>query len=89
MYNYEEIRSKLHEARAFIDQWEEDLKSHEKDLHKFYRKGHKRAGIRLRRKLKEIRDQIQILRLDIRRLYQERRIFKNSEHANDYERKKT
>lgn len=86
-YNYGEIKSKLHEARVFIGEWEEELEIHKKDFHKFYKKGGKRAGIRLRRKLKEIRDQIQLLRLDIRRLYKEREIFKDTEHSDDFKRK--
>ena len=87
MYNYSEIKSGLHEARRLIDEWEEELKSCEKDLHKFYKKGHRRAGIRLRRRLKETINQIQLLRLDIRRLYTEREILKNTEHADDFKRK--
>jgi len=77
MYNRQKILHDLYEARDLIDDWIEKVESQktEKDFKKFYRKGQKRAGIRLRRLLKQIRDQVQNLRMDIKRTYDQRELF--------------
>ena len=67
----------------------EDLQRNEKDLSKFYRKGSKRAGVRVRQSLKLIMDKAQTLRMDIQRLYKERDIFKGTEFDKDYKRDKS
>ncbi|MAH07823.1 hypothetical protein CMI38_06255 [Candidatus Pacearchaeota archaeon] len=88
MYNYEEIKQSLEESKAEIERWLEELENNQKDLLKFYKKGNKRAGIRLRRWLKRTRDEIHALRQDIYRLYKEREIFKGTEFDKDYKRTK-
>jgi len=85
MYNYNEIRSAIQQARQELFNWEEDLQSNQKDLHKFYKKGNKRAGVRLRRHLANLIKKAQILRLDIKRITKEREIFKGT----DFDRKTT
>ena len=75
MYNYEELKSSLEEARGSIDQWLEELENNKEDLLKFYKRGNKRAGIRSKRNLKKIRDEAHLLKQDIFRLYKEREIF--------------
>jgi len=86
MYNYNEIKKSLEQSRDEIDRWLQDLENNQKDLLKFYKRGNKRAGIRLRRWLKRTRDEVHALRQDIYRLYKEREIFKGTELEKDYER---
>ena len=85
MYNYNEIKSLIQKARREISAWEEELQQNEKDLLKFYKKGNKRAGTRLRRCLATLIKKTQILRLDIKRVTKEREIFKGT----DFDRKTT
>ena len=89
MYNQKEILKNLAEVKKAIEDWENDLQQNDKDLLKFYKKGHRRAGIRLRRLLKTVIDNVQLLRLDIKRLYKERDIFKGTELDKDYKRTKS
>jgi hypothetical protein len=89
MYNQKEILKDLAQVKELIEAWENDLQQNNKDLLKFYKKGHRRAGIRLRRQLKTVIDNIQLLRLDIKRLYKERDIFKGTELDKDYKRTKS
>ena len=86
MYNKVRIIKKLDDAENSIAEWKQELENSNKDLLKFYKKGHRRAGIRLRRRLKKLTDDIQLLRLDIKRLYKERDIFKGTELDKDYKR---
>jgi hypothetical protein len=86
MYNYEELKSSLEEARGSIDQWLEELENNKEDLLKFYKRGNKRAGIRSKRNLKKIRDEAHLLKQDIFRLYKEREIFEGTEFEKDYKR---
>lgn len=72
-----------------LEKLKEELQSNEKDLLKFYKKGSKRAGIRIRRLLKSFIDTAQNIRLDIYRLYKERDIFKGTEFDKDYKRDKS
>lgn len=88
MYNKGEILKGIRQARAILNKWEEELENSNKDLLKFYKKGQKLAGNRLRRKLKVIQGDIQLLRLDIRRLLKEREIFKDTELDKDFKRTK-
>ena len=88
-YNQKEILKNIVRAREKIEAWENDLQQNEKDLLKFYKKGHRRAGVRLRRQLKTVIDNIQLLRLDIKRLYKERDIFKGTDLDKDYKRTKS
>ena len=89
MYNQKEILKDLARVKESIEAWETDLQQNEKDLLKFYKKGYRRAGIRLRRRLKKLIDDVQLLRLDIKRLYKERDIFKGTELDKDYKRTKS
>ena len=89
MYNQKEILKDLARVKESIEAWETDLQQNEKDLLKFYKKGNRRAGIRLRRHLKKLIDDVQLLRLDIKRLYKERDIFKGTELDKDYKRTKS
>ena len=43
----------IEKARAELDNIEQDLQSNQKDLLKFYKRGSKRAGVRVRRNLKK------------------------------------
>ena len=72
-----------------LENLKEELNSNLKDLHKFYKRGSKRAGVRVRRLLKRFIDNAQTIRLDIYRLYKERDIFKGTEFDKDYKRDKT
>ena len=78
MYNYKEIQAVIQKARREISAWEEELQQNEKDLLKFYKKGNKRAGVRLRRNLANLIKKAQVLRLDIKRTIKEREIFKGT-----------
>ena len=89
IYNQQEILKDLARVKELIEDWENDLQQNEKDLLKFYKKGHRRAGVRLRRQLKTVIDNIQLLRLDIKRLYKERDIFKGTELDKDFKRTKS
>ena len=89
MYNQKEILKDLARVKELIEDWENDLQQNEKDLLKFYKKGHRRAGVRLRRQLKTVIDNIQLLRLDIKRLYKERDIFKGTELDKHFKRTKS
>tara|TARA_Y100000034_G_C6902235_1_gene417541 strand:+ start:912 stop:1187 length:276 start_codon:yes stop_codon:yes gene_type:complete len=89
MYNQQEILKDLARVKELIEDWKNDLQQNEKDLLKFYKKGHRRAGVRLRRQLKTVIDNIQLLRLDIKRLYKERDIFKGTELDKDFKRTKS
>ncbi len=71
-----------------LENLKEELQSNEKDLLKFYKRGSKRAGVRVRRLLKRLIDSAQTIRLDIYRLYKERDIFKGTEFDKDYKRDK-
>ena len=84
MYNKDIILKKINSIKLEVEAWENELKSKDKDLLKFYKKGHKRAGIRLRRQLNQLIKEIQVLRLDIKRLYKERDIFKGTEFDKDF-----
>jgi len=88
MYNQKEILKDLAQVKESIEEWEKDLQQNNNDLLKFYKKGHRRAGLRLRRLLKKVIDDIQLLRLDIKRLYKERDIFKGTDLDKDYKRTK-
>lgn len=72
-----------------LENLKEELNRNQKDLHKFYKRGSKRAGIRVRRFLKQLIDKAQTTRLDIYRLYKERDIFKGTEFDKDYKRDKS
>jgi len=78
MYNYKEIQAVIQKARRELSIWEEELQQNEKDLLKFYKKGNKRAGVRLRRNLANLIKKAQVLRLDIKRTIKEREIFKGT-----------
>ena len=71
-----------------LENLKEELNRNSKDLHKFYKRGSKRAGVRVRRFLKQLIDKAQTTRLDIYRLYKERDIFKGTEFEQDYKRDK-
>jgi len=86
MYNKVRIIKKLDDAENSIAEWKQELENSNKDLLKFYKKGQKLASTRLRRKLKSLIDEIQILRLDIKRLGKEREIFKGTEFEKDFKR---
>jgi hypothetical protein len=88
MYNKHKILTALRQSRAIINKWEQELENIDKDLLKFYKKGQKLAGNRLRRQLKVLQADIQLLRLDIRRLLKEREIFKDTELDKDFKRTK-
>ena len=84
-----EIDDAIDLAIQQLQKIKEDLQRNEKDLSKFYRKGSKRAGGRVRQSLKLIMDKAQTLRMDIQRLYKERDIFKGTEFDKDYKRDKS
>ena len=86
MYNRIKISKLLEDAEECIYDWYQELEKSDKDLLKFYKKGQKLAGTRLRRRLKYLIDEIQILRLDIKRLGKEREIFKGTEFEKDFKR---
>tara|TARA_R110000851_G_scaffold281965_1_gene435459 strand:- start:167 stop:448 length:282 start_codon:yes stop_codon:yes gene_type:complete len=71
-----------------LESVKEELNRNSKDLHKFYKRGSKRAGVRIRQSLKLLMDKAQALRMDIQRLYKEREIFKGTEFDKDYKRDK-
>ena len=71
-----------------LENLKEELNRNSKDLHKFYKRGSKRAGVRVRRFLKQLIDKAHTTRLDIYRLYKERDIFKGTEFEQDYKRDK-
>ena len=86
MFNYNEIKQSLEQARDSIDLWLEELENNQEDLLKFYKRGNKRAGIRTKRWLKKVRDEVHILKQDIFRLYKEREIFEGTKLEKDYKR---
>ena len=88
MYNKRKILTALRQSRAIINKWEDELLNIDNDLLKFYKKGQKLAGNRLRRQLKVLQADIQLLRLDIRRLLKEREIFKDTKLDKDFKRTK-
>ena len=65
----------IEKARAELDNIEQDLQSNQKDLLKFYKRGSKRAGVRVRRNLAQLMAKAQAIRIDIKRLY--KRLHKN------------
>lgn len=79
----------INNSKAELDNIEQDLQSNLKDLHKFYKRGSKRAGIRVRRNLAQLIKTAQTIRLDIKRLYKERDLFKGTEFETDYKRDKS
>ncbi len=78
----------IEKSRAELDNIEQDLQSNQKDLLKFYKRGSKRAGVRVRRNLKLLMNKAQSIRMDIQRLYKERDLFKGTEFEKDYKRDK-
>jgi len=70
------VKQQIHETRKAVDSWEQLLADNQDDLKKFYKKGNKRAGMRVRKVLKEIMDQAKLLRKDILRTTTEIDIFK-------------
>jgi len=76
------------QAEAELDNIKQDLQRNEKDLLKFYKRGSKRAGVRVRRSLKLLMARAQTIRMDIQRLYKERDLFKGTEFDKDYKRDK-
>jgi len=71
------VKQQIHEARKAIDDWEAALAENQKDLNKFYKKGNKKAGVRVRKVLLEITKQAKLLRTDILRTTQELDLFKD------------
>ena len=63
------IKQAIHDARKALNEWEDELKSNSIDLHKFFKKRNRRAGVRYRKALKEIADKIKKLRREIVEIY--------------------
>tara|TARA_R100000482_G_scaffold123481_2_gene73533 strand:+ start:911 stop:1192 length:282 start_codon:yes stop_codon:yes gene_type:complete len=88
-FKIQEMIEMIDKSIQTLEQLKEELQRNEKDLLKFYKRGSKRAGVRVRRLLKRFIDNAQTIRLDIYRLYKERDIFKGTEFDKDYKRDKT
>jgi len=71
------VKQQIHETRKALDKWEEELASNQGDLKKFYSRGNKRAGVRVRKSLLELIKQAKLLRTDILRTTQEVALFKD------------
>ena len=70
------VRQQINSARDAINDWEEELDENAADLQKFFKKGNKRAGMRVRKVLKELSDQAKALRKEISRTTAELDTFK-------------
>ncbi len=70
------VKQQIHEARKAVDQWEKELFENKDDLRKFYKKGNKRAGMRVRKVLMEMITQAKLMRADIIRTNKEAVLFK-------------
>lgn len=87
MLDFDELMTTLIQIQTEIELWIKELESNKKDLLKFYKRGNKSAGIRVRKKLKLLKNKAQELRMDILRLIRERKIMKGSNLEKDYKRR--
>ena len=70
------VKQQIREIRKALNDWEETLNENQGDLRKFYKKGNKKAGVRVRKALLEFGKQAKLLRTDILRTTQEATLFK-------------
>ncbi len=63
------IKQAIRDARKELAEWENVLSENQQDLHKFVKKGNRKAGIRYRKALKLIIDRAQTLRREIVETY--------------------
>ena len=71
------VKQQIHEVRKALSAWEDEFDSAQNDLKKFYSRGNKRAGVRVRKSLLELIKQAKLLRTDILRTTQEVALFKD------------
>lgn len=86
MSSYQDIKHTLETIKSLIEEWLQELESNKSDLHKFYKKGNKRAGIRVRIWLQQLRIQAKLLRIDILQLIKERKITKGTKFEENFKR---
>lgn len=84
MYNTPKILKDLHETRAEIDKAIAKLKGDEKELKRYYKKGFKATGRRIRSNLQVTIKDLKSLRADVLRMTKEREVFKDTEFEDDF-----
>lgn len=65
------VKKHVADLKTRVEQLEKDILSLETDTTKFYKKGIKRAGIRLRKYLWQLIEEMMLMRKDILKLYRE------------------
>jgi len=80
---------KLKTTRDLIDEWIKTLEETDQtDLRRFYKKGIKAPGTRVRALLKDVRDEANLIRKDILRHRKEMDLFKDTESFKGYRKSK-
>lgn len=84
MYTIPKVLKDLKETRALIDDIIIKLERSEKDANRFYKKGFRSSGDRLRANLKIIIEDLKAQRQDIKRMKYERNVFKDTPLEDDF-----